>query len=349
MGIALNSILVVGSKRMGALELAYVRAFKRVGSHPVEHFDLEAPARYLTRYRVLYRVSQPIQEELTGRAFFRYLKANEAEHSAVIVFKGMPLNPRWLSQCKSLKPRSTWVNLNPDDPFNLASRGASNRNIYSSIPLYDVYATWGRHLIPHLERAGAKNVIYLPFAYDADTHFPSERLDSNLANQITFVGTWDRQREQVLSAVADLPIKVFGNFWDRVDRRSPLRDKVYPSNLYGADLRRVISSSLASINILRPQNLNSHNMRTFETPAMRGLMITSASQEQNAFFPDGKACLMFTDVRDLHCKLEHVTRSSDRERLKNTGFGLCRGHSYDDRAEWLCDFIARYRRSGAVA
>ena len=38
-----------------------------------------------------------------------------------------------------------------------------------------------------------------------------------------------------------------------------------------------------ALNILRDQNLSSHNMKTFEIPAFNGLMLTTRSKEQNFF------------------------------------------------------------------
>ena len=48
---------------------------------------------------------------------------------------------------------------------------------------------------------------------------------------------------------------------------------------------KVICESHASLNIFRKQNELSHNMKTFEIPAMGGLMITKRSKEQDFFSP----------------------------------------------------------------
>ncbi len=345
----LECILVVGSLRSGAIERAYSRALKRQGLDYVEQFDLEQPVKVLAQRRIVNRLTSKIQDELVGSALYHHLKASPADFSAVLVFKGRQLTPKWLAQCRETKPRATWVNINPDDPFNLDSNGSSSHNILNTIPQYDIYTTWGRHLVTRIQTAGCQNVIYLPFAYDTDCHFPSEAVDRELAETITFVGTWDKQREEILTHVADLSLRVYGNFWDRLGKRSPLRGKVYPSNLYGAELRRVITSSKASLNILRPQNYCAHNMRTFEIPAMRGLMVTTQSDGQNEFFPNAQACLMFKDMEGLRETLQRILDNSfDVESMKETAFNLRHGQSYDERARDLCDAITRYRRTGRV-
>ena len=44
-------------------------------------------------------------------------------------------------------------------------------------------------------------------------------------------------------------------------------------------------------------------MRTFEIPSMGGLMLTTRSNEQDKFFPENKASLMFKDIQNLTKKL----------------------------------------------
>lgn len=345
MAATLESILIVGSKRKGAIENAYAKAFDRLGVSLIDHFDLEQPSKLLSQNRIINRLTQHVQYEFTGRNFFQYLRLNAQKYDAVIVFKGMQLTPAWLAKCKLASQSATWVNFNPDDPFNLISRGATNQNVFKSIGLYDIYVTWAKHLIPSIKKKGCPVAVYLPFAFDEDYHFPSNSLSMDLSETITFVGTWDKQREQVLTEIADMPLMIFGSYWDRISKRSPLRGKIHPANLYGEELRRVISSSKASLNILRPQNSNAHNMRTFEIPAMRGLMVTTSSEEQNYYFPEGQACLMYKDSQELRSKLKKLLNNVfDIKSMKEEAFSLRIGHSYKERAYALCEIILWYRQ-----
>jgi spore maturation protein CgeB len=260
----------------------------------------------------------------------------------VIVFKGMQLTPEWITRCRALTGKALWANLNPDDPLNVTSRGSTNGNVVASIRLYDLYATWSRRLIKALKRAGCLHVLYLPFGYDPRLHYPTDQLRGDLKDTITFVGAWDKEREQVLSYLADMPLKVFGFGWDRVGPRSPLQGKVSAHNIYEEELRQVVTSSMASINILRPQNEGSHNMRTFEIPAMRGLMITDYSEEQEEFFPGGRASIMYRDPEELRCQLEKVRmRAYETTEIRSEGYALSQEHSYLRRAGTLLDELGR--------
>jgi spore maturation protein CgeB len=342
--MSFDTVLIVGSPREGALELSYSRAFRRLGVGTVEHFDTENSSSSLKQNRIVNRLTQRMQYKMIGGKLFGHLQTNK--YDAIIVFKGMLLTPAWLKRCRTISSAATWINLNPDDPFNITSRGATNGNVSSSIGCYDIYVTWGKHLTPLIQQQGCATAFFLPFAHDADNHYPADAALQGNGDYVAFVGTWDREREEILSELSDLPIKIYGHGWNRIATRSPLCDKVRAHNVYGEELRQIISSAKASINILRPQNHGSHNMRTFEIPAMRGLMVTTYSEEQNSFFPDGAASLMFSNTTELRQKLKLILDGGyNVAQMKEAAFRLSRDQSYDSRARMLRDKIVEYQQS----
>jgi spore maturation protein CgeB len=345
--MAFDSVLIVGSQREGAIETAYGRAFRRLGVRTVENFDVYALSPILRQNRIVNRLTPHLQYEMTGRKLFNHLQTKRYE--AIIVFKGMLLTPTWLKRCKAISSSATWLNVNPDDPFNMNSRGSTNRNVWTSIGCFDMYATWGKHLIPSIEKQGCPTAFFLPFAHDADNHFPADSPQHN-GDYIAFVGGWDREREEILSELGDFPIKIYGEGWNRIASRSPLRDKVQSYNIYGEQLRQFISSAKASINILRPQNHGSHNMRTFEIPAMRGLMVTTYSEEQDGFFPEGTASLMFSNTTELKQKLKLILADQyNVAEMKEAAYRLSRDQSYDSRARMLYNKIGPYQKSATAS
>lgn len=77
-------------------------------------------------------------------------------------------------------------------------------------------------------------------------------------------------------------------------------------------------------------------MRTFEVPAMGGLMITTRSAEQNVFFPEGEGCLMYADRDELRATVQSLLdATTDAPGIKRRGLELARSHSYLARAEQL--------------
>lgn len=334
-----KKILIIGSKRDGSLELSYRTAFALIGIRAVDHIDPEEKLRMLIRNRAISRFIKPLFYTLAGKTLNDHLQSNN-RYDVVIVFKGGLLTPTTLSRAKKLSAKSVWININPDDPFNFTNSGSTNRNIVNSIPLFNIYATWSKRLIEPLRTHGCDNVCFLPFGYNPDWHYPVDTHDERLKDTISFVGCWDKNREQILTSLADFPLAIYGDFWDRISSRSPLRRFIHPYNIYGDKLRSVISSSRASLNILRPQNYGAHNMRTFEIPAMGGLMITTRSEEQEAYFPSGRASLSYTNIDELREMVKRVLSDEDfAEAVKRNAYALRAGNSYRDRAEFLLSAI----------
>lgn len=343
MPVHVRSYLVVGSRREGSLENAYVAALRCLPGISVTHLDPELAVSWLPA-RVRARVGVRLQWRSAGNCLLSHLRGRPDAYDVVLVFKGMFLTLSTLRECRAVAARSLWVNLNPDDPCNAESRGAANQNTRETISEYDTYVTWTPTLLSSLRAGGAKCILSVPFGYDPSTHYPWPALDPDLAGSATFVGTWDREREDLLSHIADLPIRIFGWGWDRIGRRSPLRGKVFARNLYSADLRRVITSSRISVNMLRSQNAISHNMRTFEIPAMGGLMLTQRTTEQGAFFPEGAACLMYADPEELRSQVRTALYDLDLKDVRQAGLERVRGHSYRDRATVLHEALRDQRR-----
>jgi len=322
-------LLIVGSKAEGALENAYADAFRELGV-VVEQCDPEASLARVRRSRVINRLTWSMQHHVVAATMDQVVN-RPTFADAVLVFKGYFL-PRQRLRSWRARTGVPWLNLNPDSPFD-PGRSTSSTHIVRSIPEYDCYFTWSRALVGELERAGARRAVYLPFAHDPHVHYAAERVDSSLGDKIAFVGSHDAQRARVLHALRGLPLVIFGNAWGNLPRRSPLRSQVKGSAIFGADLRRVVTSSLATINILRPQNAGSHNMRTFEVPAMQGLMLTTRSAEQDAFFPESEASLMFGSDEELRHEVEMLLRGGhDVDSLRRHALARSSGQTYVARA-----------------
>ena len=57
---------------------------------------------------------------------------------------------------------------------------------------------------------------------------------------------------------------------------------------------------------MRLQDKNSHNMKSFEIPALGGLMLTNFSREQMLFFEQNKECFMYKNKKDFINKIKFI-------------------------------------------
>lgn len=334
------SILLVGSGMRTSLENMYLRAFRKNGYANVHLFDVEPLVPPLLRRRFINRLTHAVQHRMISRNFIAHLRDHQRQYDIIIVFKGMQFSRSMLEKCRKLADGALWVNINPDDPFNTASPGASNPKVVESIPFYDLYCIWSRSLVDRLRSYGAKRVAYLPFGFDEEFHQPIFCLAQKV-DMISFVGSWDPERERILTELVGYNLVIYGNGWDRLNPMSPLQQKVRKRDLFGEELARVIGESAVSLNLLRPQNRGSHNMRSFEIPAMGGLMLTMRTEEQQEFFPENGACYMYGDVAELKTKIDYILASrqkADRARIR--GMESVKEHSYTRRAEYLMSRLA---------
>lgn len=329
------SILLVGSGMRTSLENMYLRAFARNGFTGVHLFDLDPLVPSFFRRRFVNRLTLPLQHAKISQLFIAHLEKNRRAYDCIIVFKGMQFSRVVLGKGKEIAGRAQWININPDDPFNIASPGASNQNVLEAMSFYDLYCIWSISLAEKLSESGAKRVMYLPFGYDEEFHQPPS-LKEPSPDLVSFVGSWDPEREYILSRLVHCNLVVYGNGWRHVRTISPLRQHIAFRDIFGGELAQVIGGSALSLNLLRPQNTGSHNMRAFEIPAMGGLMLTNRTVEQQKFFPENEACYMYGDMEELKEKIEYIlTHPHEADQVRARGLELVHAHSYTGRVRQL--------------
>lgn len=336
-GNRVSRILLVGSTRQGSLENAYFRALSRVGQD-VSIYDLDTDRYFFRGSSLLVRaLNNKVVAKLAGRRaesqFQRFLSGQGGRFEAIVVFKGAELSRGALDAARARAGEAIWINLNPDDPLNVASKGSTNRNILRALDFYDVYCTWTVSLVEKLLLHGCRRVEVIPFGYDVQFHRPPESGIAIQPGVVSFIGAWDKDREAALTSLREFDLRVYGLGWDRVHRRSSLRGRIIARNLYGNELAIAIANAAASINLLRPQNRNSHNMRSFEIPAVGGLMLVGRNAEHEAILPDGRACLMYEDMTELRERLRMaIADPKSSYAIRQEGAKRIAGHSYDERA-----------------
>jgi len=167
---------------------------------------------------------------------------------------------------------------------------------------------------------------------------PQKLLSQSDIAVISFVGSWDKARESLLAQLTGISVevKIYGNGWRRAARSFPYRSSISHGSIFGQELAAIIASSDICPNPLRDQNKGSHNMRTFEIPAMGGLMLTTRTSEQHTFFPENEACYMYTDIVELKKKIEYILANKEEaDQVRARGIELINGHSYTNRARYL--------------
>ncbi|MBW3577892.1 MAG: glycosyltransferase [Actinobacteria bacterium] len=142
-----------------------------------------------------------------------------------------------------------------------------------------------------LARLGQRTIV-VPFGWDDMSYFPPKHRIKELVERPVFVGTWTQRRQRALSSLRSSAVVVFGHRWPR-DSGFEVMPAVYED-----DYRTVVASAGCAINLLRTQNADSHNMRTFELPACGALQVAPRTHDHERWLTP-QDCILFDSYEEL--------------------------------------------------
>ena len=327
-------VLILGEDAPGGLMGSYERGFAELGIETqtfclARAYESSVPA---IRSRALRRVAEPVVLNAFNENVARDLTG--VEFDLVLVIKGHRLGSTTVHRIRESTGASV-VNFYPDDPF---SRERSNRLAYGPnvLAAYDVCFTFARHLIPEYERAGVGQVEYLPFARDPALHAPFAHRDPVF--DVVFVGNLDPDRVRFLDALAqDYRVGVFGERTATVvPKGSALARATFAPAAYGDDLARALACGAISLNVMRPQNSRSHNMRSFESPACAAFTLSQRTPELSQLFVEGEHVVCFSDIDELRAAIARwLPDARARSAIAAAGYARVRDDTYARRASTM--------------
>jgi hypothetical protein len=336
-----NKILLVGVKEKNSLEMMYYRAFKHLGLKVFIYLtEKNSNNIFIARIKNIFNIFNLF---LIRKKFCNFIKKNSKKFDIIIIFKGIYLNKKTLINCKKLSKNAIWINIFPDDPFNNEIIKSSNYNLLETIQFYDFFCIWSQRILKKLKKIiNSKNLIYLPFGHDNFIHYPSKR---NLKRKlITFIGTLDAERASFFNKLKNININVYGNNSYKYKKIVNSKNIRFYPEVGGKKIRDLMKRSIVSINVLRNQNRNSHNMKTFEIPSMNCLMLTTKSREQNDFYPEKKACLMYSSVNQFNKQINYIVNNHNKmSKIRSVGYKISKKHSYINRATKLLNEISKFK------
>ena len=225
-----------------------------------------------------------------------------------------------------------------DDPFNEMHKAPW---FLKSLPNYFSVFSPRRANLDDLRRAGCAHVEYLPFGYDPELHFPEAPAaeDGKVGGVVLFVGGADADRIPICKSIADadLPLAIYGDYWDRYAVTRPY----YRGYADLATLRKATTSAAVCLCLTRKANRDGHTMRSYEIPAMRGLILAEETDDHREMFGDeGDCALFFRGTSEMVDKAkwllghqEEGRQMADRAYTRITGGK----NTYGDRLETILD------------
>jgi spore maturation protein CgeB len=106
-------------------------------------------------------------------------------------------------------------------------------------------------------------------------------------------------------------------------------------------------ASAINLNVLRMQNKNACNMRTFEIPGCGGFMLHERSSELPGLFRPGIECDDFGTADELRRKIDYyLSHAEERARIASAGRNAALRQTYTDWAAQVLAVHARMRAGG---
>jgi hypothetical protein len=332
-------ILIVGSSKIPALELIFQNIFSKLG-YNTHIFGAKDVFLRFYEYSFFNKISfrlgisniySRIQKDLLTTCRL-------STPDWLFVFKGMEIFPSTLKEIKSFGVKL--INFNPDHPFVFSGRGSGNSNVTESIRLFDLYFSYADDAVDSLKAFGVRSEK-IPFGFDAFgfDYQPLKRVDE--ISRVCFLGNADKYRVQILNDLSKrgLPIDVYGENWSDFRLHADIH---HFGPKYGNDFWFTLQSYAVQLNLLRPHNLNSHNMRSFDIPGSGGIMLAPMTRDHSLFFTNGKEVFLFHSIENAFSIAKYILSLSFEERsiIRNAA-RICsiEKHQYEARIKKIIQYL----------
>jgi spore maturation protein CgeB len=350
-----RSIFLVGTFAPGTLEFSYKRAFEEIGARTFTFAadNFRHQLNWLMWNRLTYRLTIRSRQirKMASQAYNRSLRDAVLQSNAplLLVLKGEFVMEETLHELRRKGIRIAYYY--PDNPF---PPHPSQRP--ETLPVAretDLYLIWSERLVQSLKKAGVRNPVFLPFAWDAEAFPFQESQPQGVWPGVLFLGGWDKTREAFLEEVASsLPLRIYGpEYWGtRTKPRSRVRRCWQGSALRSSGAARAIRESAVSLNVLRNQHIidgvpDGLIMRHFEVPGAGGFLLSTRGGGATELFPEGKTGEYFSTTAECIEKAKwYIANESPRRSLAAAAhLEVCRQHRYTDRAREILRLLAECR------
>ncbi len=332
-------LLIVGSKEPYALEKSYIDNLSK--DIDVELFD--SHDIFLNYYqknsinKLIFRLGISRIFPKINNALLHFLSQNKFD--VIWIFKGMEIYPSTLKKIKESGVKL--VNYNADHPFMYFSKGTGNKNVFDGIKYYHHHFSYSQSIVNRIKTEYSISSSWLPFGF---TNAKKPELKENEEiNKVCFIGNPDSNREKVIHTLLQnkIAVDVYGNGWDNLFANNSYI-KTHPP-VYSETFVETAQKYRVQLNVFRPHNLGSHNMRTFEMPALGCIMLAPVSKEHSELFIEGDEAFFYENDEELikKCTLILDLTFDKANEIRKSAYqkSIHSGYSYSVRAEEVLEII----------
>lgn len=335
-------IMLIGSDKVWSLERIYCKHLVTLG-HEVELFA--AQNIFYDYYgknifnKIVFRaglsgIFRSINDELVKRV-------EKFQPNLVWVFKGMEVLPDTLERVKAMGIKT--VNYNPDNPFFFSGSGSGNQNVTRSIKLYDLHFTYDRDILHNIESRYKIPCCMLPFGFELAEELYEKSCQQEELIKVCFLGNPDKWRVEFLEQIAEeVAVDVYGNNWHIFTKH---RNISVFGPVYGEDFWKTLYRYRVQLNLLRPHNPASHNMRSFEIPGVGGIGLFPRTVDHEEYFESMGIANLYTGPGDCVNKAKQLLNLSPHQaallRKNARKLSLESGYDYYSRTKQFLENIKK--------
>jgi spore maturation protein CgeB len=325
-------IVIFGSTKPWAIEVIYEKYLKEMGNE-ISIFDPTLYYRVTNIFHnILYKYLKVIFFLDVNNKFLKYISNKKPD--IVWIFKGLELSTHTLIKLKKLNVKL--VNFNPDHPFLRTYSSSGGKNIENAIPLYDLHFTYSSRIANQITYKFNIPVEMLPFGFELPVSIYQSAINQKEIVKLCFVGNPDSIRISLVKKIIshNISIDLYGYGWEKNFLNHPLVTCYGPAST--VELYDVLRKYRIQLNIFRPHNYDSHNMRTFEIAGVGGIQLAPDSHDHRRYFSNNVNIFLYKNEQELIEKIFHLLElphyevSVIRNNVRN--HSLIKDYSYLNRA-----------------
>ena len=343
-------MLIVGAYGLGRLEVSYQRAFESIGC-VTTFFDIEQSVKQFCRFgRIGQQINRFISiEPWIAKANREFVTTAMNEHPDIVLVGGQsPVRAGALAQIAT-SVGSKFCLVWPDPLAKLPEW------TIDCLPLYDLIAACSQSTLQSFHKLGARRAEWIPLAGDPTLHSnisppTSDELEI-YGCDVSFVGNWRPEREEVLSSVVSMKgiaLKIWGeNDWRRFAGNKQVTQRAWQGKpLYADTFAKAVLSSKLNLNIIDPTNYPGANMRFFEIPCAGGLQVCSPCPEWEEEFKDEETIFYYRRAEELSGLILFLLADDAlRHRVAQTAHEkVLSAHTYAHRAVRILELLSEESR-----
>lgn len=302
-----KKIVLIGNKVHPAIEL-YFHKYLSEKFENVQIYDINKNTNYNILYRIRRKLGDSIMFYSQNKDLLQFIKVEEPH--VIWVFKGVEIYLSTLSKIRDLNVKL--INFNADNPFIRPFVSNGGKIIEKALAYYDLHFSYSKKVKNRIEKEVGVPCELLPFGFELSEVKYNEIIKEKEVDKVCFLGSPDKERAKQLVQIADagIEIDVYGHNWKRYinNKNITVFDSVFLDDFW-----KVLRKYRVQLNLFRVYNEESHNMRTFEIPAIGGIQIAPDTVENREFFIPNSEIFLFSSFGELIEKIKFLLSISKKE------------------------------------